>query len=66
MGWRLRIIFSDGTTELVDEVFDTEEEAEDEAESWGDSWAEGAEVLEDAGEGFSEADIVDYEIWEES
>ena len=32
MGWRLQINFSDGSSELVDEVFDTQEDAEAEYE----------------------------------
>lgn len=38
MGWRLRINFSDGSSELVDEVFDTEEDAQDEFDSWLENW----------------------------
>lgn len=34
MGFRLKILFSDGTEELVDDIFDTEEDAEDEYNSW--------------------------------
>ncbi|MBO7402293.1 MAG: hypothetical protein J6U10_04810 [Lachnospiraceae bacterium] len=65
MGWRLKVLFSDGTEELVDEVFENEEEAENEAAEWGEGWAAGAEVLELADEDYLDADIVDYEIWEE-
>lgn len=65
MGWRLKIYFSDGSEELVDEVFDTEEEAQDEYNEWLDSWAAGRETLQLAGEDYSDADIEDCEIWEE-
>ena len=41
MGWRVRINFSDGSSELVDEIFDTELDAEAEYEEWLDSWEAG-------------------------
>ena len=41
MGWRLQINFSDGSSELVDEVFDSEEAAQDEYDTWLDSWGAG-------------------------
>ena len=50
MGWRLRINFSDGSSELVDDVFDTEEDAQDEFDSWLENWGAGQETLELAGE----------------
>lgn len=65
MGFRLKILFSDGTEELVDDIFDTEEDAEDEYNSWIENWGAGREALELAGEDFNDADIDDYEIWEE-
>lgn len=65
MGWRLKIYFDDGDSELVDEVFDSEEDAEDEYDSWLDSWSAGAEALELAGEDYSDASITDCDIWEE-
>ena len=65
MGFRLRINFSDGTSELVDEVFDTEEEAEEEYESWLENWGAGKETLELAGEEYDDSDIEDCDIWEE-
>lgn len=65
MGWRLRVNFSDGTDELVDDVFNTEAEAMDEFNEWLDSWAAGRETLMLAGEDYSDADIEDCDIWEE-
>lgn len=65
MGWRLRIYFDDGTDELVDDVFDTEEDAQDEYDSWLDSWNAGKETLMLAGEDYIEACIEDCDIWEE-
>lgn len=65
MGWRLRINFSDGSSELVDEVFDTEEDAQDEFDSWPENWGAGQEILELAGEDYCDADIEDCDIWEE-
>ena len=34
MAWKLEIHFSDGSSELVDEDFETEQEAQDEYDSW--------------------------------
>ena len=65
MSWRLRIFFSDGTSELVDDEFDSEEEAQEEYRSWLENWAAGRETLMLAGEDYVEADIDDCEIWEE-
>ena len=65
MGYRLRIYFSDGTDELVDDIFDTEEDALAEYDSWLENWGAGRETLELAGEDFVDADIEDYDIWEE-
>lgn len=65
MGWRLRILFDDGSDELVDEIFATEEEAEAEYDSWLDSWSVGTETLMLAGEDYVDADITDCDIWQE-
>ena len=65
MGYKLKIYFSDGSSELVDEVFETEEAAEDEYNSWIENWGAGRETLMLAGEDYIEADIEDYEIFEE-
>ena len=65
MAWKLKIYFTDGTSEIVDEDFDTEQDAENEYESWLDSWNAGRETLSLAGEDYSDADIEDCEIWEE-
>lgn len=65
MGWRLKINFSDGSNNLVDDVFDTREEAEDEFDSWLENWDAGRETLMLAGEDYCEADIEDCDIWEE-
>ena len=65
MGFRLKILISDGTEELVDDVFEAEDMAQAEYESWLDSWGAGRETLELAGEEYSDAEIEDCEIWEE-
>lgn len=65
MGFRLRINFSDGESELVDEIFETKEDAEAEYETWLDSWDAGRETLKLAGETYVEASIEDGEIFEE-
>lgn len=65
MAWKLKILFSDGSSELVDEDFETEQEARNEFDSWLDSWSAGKETLMLAGEDYADADIVDFEIWKE-
>lgn len=65
MGWRLQINFSDGSSELVDDVFDSEEAAQEEYETWLDSWGAGKETLMLAGEDYDDSDIEDCDIWEE-
>lgn len=65
MGFRLRINFSDGTNELVDDIFETEEDAQAEYESWLENWGAGREALELAGEDYVDADIEGCDIWEE-
>ncbi len=65
MSWRVRINFDDGTSELVDEEFDTEEEAEEEYDSWLEGWGAGRDVLMLAGEEYSDKEIVDCDIWKE-
>ena len=65
MGWRLRIFFTDGSEELVDDVFDSEEEAQEEFKCWYENWGAGRETLMLAGEDYIDADIEDCEIWEE-
>lgn len=65
MGWRLQINFDDGTSELLDDIFSSEEDAQSEFDSWCDSWGAGRETLELAGEDYIEADIQDCDIWEE-
>ena len=65
MSWRLKIILDDGTEELDDEFFDSEEEAEAKFEEWLACWSAGRETLKLAGREYIEADIEDCEIWEE-
>lgn len=65
MAWKLKVRFSDGSSELVDEDFETEQEARNEFDSWLDSWSAGKKTLMFAGEDYVDADIVDFEIWKE-
>lgn len=65
MAWKLKIIFDDGTEEIVDEDFETEEAAKDEFQEWLDSWSAGAESLSNDDEWGSDANLQDCEIWEE-
>lgn len=65
MGWRLKINFSDGSDELVDELFESEEDALAEYNICLESWNEGREVLQLAGEEYCDEDIEDCDIWEE-
>lgn len=65
MAWKLEIHFSDSSSELVDEDFETEQEAQDEYDSWLENWNAGRETLMLAGEDYIDADIEDCDIWEE-
>ena len=65
MAWKLSIYFSDVTEELVDEDFETEDAAQAEYESWLEGWGAGREVLKLSNEDYSDADIIDHDIWEE-
>lgn len=60
--YKLKIYFSDGTSEIDDEDYETKDAAIDGYESWLDNWNEGAEVLDEAGEDHSDADIIGYKI----
>jgi len=64
MGYKLTIYFSDGSSEAVDEIFESEQDALDEYDSWLENWGEGRETLQLAGEEYIEADIEDYDIEE--
>ena len=64
MGYKLTINFDDGTSEEVDEIFETEDDAMAEYESWLDSWGAGRETLMLAGEDYSDANIEDCDIEE--
>ncbi len=64
MGYKMRINFSDGCSEILDEIFGTKEDAVEEYESWCENWSMGNETLMMAGEEYSNADIDDYDIWE--
>lgn len=65
MSYRLTILFSDGTKEVVDELFETEDEAMAEYDLWLEGWEAGKETLMLAGEEYSDASIIDYDIEEE-
>lgn len=64
MGYKLTIYFSDGSSEEVDEIFETEQDALDEYDSWLENWDAGREALQLAGREYIEADIDDYDIEE--
>ena len=64
MGYKLTIYFTDGSSEEVSEIFETEQDALDEYDSWLDSWGAGRETLQLAGEDYIEADIEGYNIEE--
>ncbi len=66
MGYRVYFNFSDGSTEdILDEVFDTEEEAEDAARQGASDYSQGRDYLEEAGEEYCEAEIIDWDVVEE-
>ena len=64
MGYKLKIIFSDGSSYIDDRVFETEEDAMDEYDDCVSNLPAGQEALELSGEDYSDATIEDYEIWE--
>ena len=65
MSYRLTIHFSDGSSEEIDEVFETEKDAQNEFSLWLDSWEVGKETLKLAGEDYVDADIEGYDIDED-
>ena len=65
MGYRVIYNFDDGSSEdVLDEVFDTYEEAEEAAETGASNYSQGNDYLEEAGESYSDSDIVDWDIEE--
>lgn len=64
MGYKLKIVFSDGSEYIVDEVFETEEDAMEEYDDCVSNLPAGIEALELSGEEYNDATIEDYEIWE--
>lgn len=50
--------------ETLDETFASYEDAEYEAQQWISDYSAGADVLQLAGESYSDPDDVDYEIYE--
>lgn len=65
MGWRLQINFNDGSSEIMDDVFESEQDAQDEYEICLESWGVGRETLMLAGEDYDDSEIEDCDIWEE-
>ena len=64
MGFKIKYVYPDGTEEIDEEVYETEEEATSEAENGVLGFATGAEILEDRGEDYMEGSL-EYEIIEE-
>lgn len=62
MSYRLTIYFSDGGSEEIDELFETERDAKNELAIWLDSWENGKETLKLAGENYVNASIDGYDI----
>ncbi len=62
--YKLKIYFSDGNIEDVDEEYETEAEAEADFMLWLESWDAGGETLELAGRPYSDAEIIDHEVYE--
>lgn len=65
MGWKARLVFDDDETLDVDGTFSSEEEAE--AAGWQASsdYSQGRDVLELAGEDYSDAEVSYIDTWEE-
>lgn len=64
MGYKLKIILSDGSSYIDDRVFETEEAAMEEYDDCVSNLPAGLEAYELSGEDYSTATIEDYEIWE--
>lgn len=62
MGYKLTIHFTNGESEEIDEVFETEEDALNEYDTWLDSWGAGMETLQLSGRDYIAADIDGYDI----
>lgn len=62
MGYKLTIHFSDGSSEEIDEIFETEQNALDVYDSWLDSWGSGRESLKLAGRSGFNTSIEAYDI----
>lgn len=66
MRYRVIYHFSDGSSEdILDEVFNSKLEAELAAREGATDYAAGVEVLKDAGELYSEEEIVGWDIVDE-
>ena len=63
--YKLKIYFSDGDTELVDENFETEADAQCEYDEWLEGYSAGREELELADEEYSDAEIIGCDIYED-
>ena len=65
MGYRVIYNFDDGSSEdILDEVFDTYEEAEEAAQQGASDYSQGRDYLEEAGESYSDLEIMDWDIEE--
>ena len=66
MGYRVYYNFDNGETEdVLDEIFATKREAEEAAHEGYDNYNAGRDVLQLAGESYSEANIIDWDIVKE-
>ena len=66
MRYRVIYHFSDGSSEdILDEMFNSKLEAELAAREGASDYAAGVEVLKDAGESYSEEEIVGWDIVED-
>lgn len=64
MSFRVTIEFDDGTSEDIDEVFETEEDAEEAAMQWSSDYSQGRDYLEEAGEDYCDANVIGWSIYE--
>lgn len=65
MMFRVSMNFDDGSSELLDEVFETEEDAEAEARQWASDYSQGGDYLKEAGEEYCEQKVIGWTIYEE-
>lgn len=65
MAWKVRLIYSDGDSEVLDEEFDTEEAAIEAGWEASSNMSQGFDYLEEAGEDHEDVEVDEVEAFEE-